>query len=72
MSLPCPSFHVLDLQIQEIASHCMLRLSILGSLGMRGQSLNSSVDVGLAAGRGMMSGKKYNNKASSDGLIGLA
>ncbi|PWZ38313.1 Serine/threonine-protein kinase GRIK2 [Zea mays] len=58
--------------IQEIASHCVLRLSILGSLGMRGQSLNSSVDVGLAAGRGMMSGKKFNNKASSDGLIGLA
>jgi len=59
---------VLDLQIQEIASRCRLRPSILGLLGMRGQSLNSSVDVGLAAGRGMMSGKKYNNKASADGL----
>lgn len=67
-----PSFHVLDLQIQGIASRCRLRLSILGLLVMRVQSLNSSVDVGLAAGRGMMSAKKYNNKASSDGLIGLA
>lgn len=61
-------FDVLPLQIQGIASPYRLRLSILGLLGMRGQCLNSFVDVALAAGRGMIFGKKYNNRASLDGL----
>jgi hypothetical protein len=56
--------YLVALQIQETVSPCRLPLSILGLPGTRVQSLNTSVDVALAVGRGMIFMKKHNNRVS--------